>query len=272
MKFKMSKPLVNSTDFVPRREITFDINIEQIVDLSRIVDEDRMYDLVGEAVKDGFVKFMKNDMKRQLKLEEENTPQHVKDELAEMDKILFEKNSPPNPIPKKVDKPPVDFDILKVKNAYWHARWNLKGGDDYIEAGIEFGESPYVYRQTLLTQINRIKAQITKDTYDTPKLMFTHYNTARILESLSTYQMKNDGSYKIGDIDVYYTDKLEDNGKIYILSEKLFNLRVMPKLGDGEVSFLPIDTFTEEEVESFKKKLMGCITIDNYETLQGDNR
>jgi hypothetical protein len=270
MKFRMSKPLVDEMDFVPKREITFNINIENIVDMSHLVDEDRMYELVGEAVKNEFINFMKNDMKRQLKLEEENTPQNVIEELGEMDKKLFKKNSMPNPIIEKDNKPNIeDFGIFRAANIAWNLRWDVEGYSKDVEMGHGFGESPYQYRQIIMIQINKLNAQITKATMNTANMIFAHYKMMNFFESLSTFQGSGTGKYKLGGkYDVFFTDKLPEEPIIYIASDKRFNLKSMPEMGKENgmsiVSFKTLNHFSDDEIVEYKKKLLGSIKVDNF--------
>jgi hypothetical protein len=273
MKFRISKPIIDKNEFVPKREITFDLNVEQIVDIANMVDEDRMYELVGEAVKQDFIKFMKNDVKREFEREFYVAPDSVKEKMDNIDKELFMKNSMPNPIPKKKEGLVIDnYDIFRGKNTKWHLRWDYFGWkrDSY-------SETPYTQEEwncSLATRVNQISAQIHMSTYCSGNHVITHYDNMRLLEKLDYFKITPEGDYQLGRHRVLFTDKIETKNKLFVFSERLMDLKAMPlkKVEKAEemdeVSFMSLDYFHSDEIKEYKKKLLGSITIDNYEKFQ----
>jgi hypothetical protein len=271
MGFKVGKPLVDGMDFVPKREISFELKLEPILDMAHLVGDDKMYEMVAESVKKEFITFLKYDLPKQLAEQEKNTPKKLIQEMEELDKAMFNKNSIPQPIKRSDNKPRVkDFNVFQSDNIAWKIRWNSEGYSKDLEMGHGFGESPYQHRQTVMSQINKLNAQITKATMNTANMIFAHYKMMKFFESLETFQGTGTGNYKLGSkYEVYFTDKLPEEPVIYILSDEVFKLQTLPEetnKGDenSEVIFKPKHTFTREEVEQYKAKLVGSIIIDNY--------
>ena len=146
--------------------------------------------------------------------------------------------------------------------------WDYYGWkrDSYIE-------SPYTQEQwnsTIVTKINQVSAQIHMSSYCSATHVITHYDNMRLLEKLDYFKITPEGEYKLGRHNVLFTDKIEVKNKLFIFSDRLVDLKALP-INNGytkpmeEVIFKTLDYFTTDDIRQYKKKLLGCITIDNYD-------
>ena len=165
----------------------------------------------------------------------------------------------------------------------WKMEWDFLRWRDYGKGG------PYLqkdWNQTLITCINQVSAQIhkacLKNGADT---VYMNSYLEPIFETLEYYWSNHkilSDRYKI------VIDDTLDKDIMYVTNEKILSEPIfIPKITMGDVlrekidengrfqieteiidvSFIPADEFTKQEVDNYLNKLRGKITIKNYNPL-----
>jgi len=162
--------------------------------------------------------------------------------------------------------------MIKIEDCKFTNEWDALGWKNYINSqGENTYAGGYKWEDTVMTKINQCTATISRHSMrggaDT---IMVHPDNSELITNLEYYQY--DKCKLGGRYDVIITTKVSPN-KIFVGRDEYFNLTHVSKfLGDEEASNLepycvPIEEVytTKEAVAEYKRGLMGCVKILNYE-------
>ena len=154
---------------------------------------------------------------------------------------------------------------MKVENCDWNLKWDysawkLKGNDTPL-----FGTQKD-WNQTSMTKMNQLSAQISKASFrGGAKFITAHPAMERLFKSLEYYKDNSLGKR----YSVNFDDKVKYN-EIFIYQEMWNKFHTIPMTSVDDAGMHMLDfkdktKCTETEKIEFNSKLIGCITVDNYE-------
>ena len=151
---------------------------------------------------------------------------------------------------------------MKIDSCAWKLRWDYTGLERHRKNDITVFQKDW--NKTIITQMNQISTQINMSTGSLGKYIKAHPNLEPIFKSLEYYK---DGI--LGErYEVSFDDEVESN-MVFIHQALWNNFKSIPihiEGKDGGMSELVFKyDFTTKEKIAYNSKLIGCITVDNYE-------
>lgn len=125
------------------------------------------------------------------------------------------------------------------------------------------------WNQTLVTEINSVINIITDTTFGFGRQtnIVTSKKLRPLLETLEYYYSS---SQELINLDVEFIDTTEPFSIFIYNKENYYNLQTIPKVvlndnGIGAtVTVTPITDYSEDEINKYKKLLLGCITVNGF--------
>jgi len=158
---------------------------------------------------------------------------------------------------------------LSTKNVAWQLRWDYKAWEKVKPEGVEMYQ--HEWNQTILTNINRISAEMHKATLrGGVNIIKAHPFLEDFFRTIPYY----DGITIGGRYEVIFDDSIKVD-EIFMMNKEWNNVLFVPeKLVDkdgnplNEVTLRHLSYFTDEEVSDYNKKLIGRIKIDSLPKLE----
>jgi hypothetical protein len=167
---------------------------------------------------------------------------------------------------------------MEMDNAYWHFDWDYKGAEKSIAVYSPYTQSDW--NQTLITRINQVSANIYQASLaGGANAIILNSEMLQIVSDLAYY----DGALGVisGKYKVIIDDSITSD-VIFVLNKKQYDKDFevtgkptikMGLLGTNMVEVEPhladilkgVFTFeSQNEIEEYKNRLVGCITILNF--------